>query len=74
MNAMAFQFVLGIVRHVLTFGGGMLTAQGWGEASDWDQIIGAILTLVGVAWSVWNKRRLLAGKPAEAPAPLATRK
>jgi len=51
------QFILGIVRHSLTYGGGILTAKGWGDSGDWDQAIGAIITLVGIAWSIWDKRR-----------------
>ena len=54
---MMVQFVLGLVRHCLTFGGGMLAAQGWGNASDWDGIIGSIITILGIGWSVLDKHK-----------------
>ena len=49
--------ILGIVRHILTFGGGVMTQAG--IASD-DQIttgVSAIVTLVGLVWSVLNKKK-----------------
>ena len=49
--------LLGIVRHILTFGGGFMTQAG--IASD-DQVttgVSAIVTLVGLVWSVLNKKK-----------------
>lgn len=69
---MFFQFILGLIRHSLTYGGGLLTAQGWGNASDWDQVIGAILTIVGIGWSIWDKRKRGITKPTDTAAPIAT--
>jgi hypothetical protein len=62
--------VLGILRHLLTVSGGALAANGTVSSSELEQGIGAILTLVGIAWSIWNKRQPGA-KPGEtAPTPL----
>ena len=68
---MILQFVLGLVRHCLTFGGGVLAAQGWGSASDWDGIIGSIITILGIGWSIYDKHKTqkavgVAGALAEA--------
>jgi len=49
--------ILGFVRHVLTFGGGFLVANGAVTDADAQAIIGALVTLIGVAWSIWQKRQ-----------------
>ena len=54
---MSKEAILGIVRHILTFGGGFMTQAGL--ASD-DQIttgVSAIVTLVGLGWAVLNKKK-----------------
>lgn len=48
--------ILGIVRHVLTFGGGAVAAKGYGDSADMEQIVGAVLTIIGVVWSIVDKR------------------
>lgn len=48
--------LLGIIRHVLTFAGGILMAKGVlteGMASD---IVGALMTLIGTVWSITSKQ------------------
>lgn len=49
--------LLGILRHFLTVAGGGLVANGTTTSSELEQGIGAILTLVGIAWSIWSKRQ-----------------
>jgi len=48
--------VLGLVRHVLTFVGGILITKGIIDDAQSSEIIGAAITLVGSAWSVLSKR------------------
>lgn len=48
--------ILGFVRHVLTFGGGFIVANGALSVTDLETAVGAIITLAGVAWSAYNKR------------------
>lgn len=55
------QFITGLVRHILTFGGGFVVADGWTTPEQWDTAVGAVITLVGVLWSVYEKFRV---KPA----------
>ena len=51
------QEVLGFVRHAITtFGGAWLMKAGL-EGSEVELVAGAIVTLLGVAWSVYDKRR-----------------
>ena len=61
MNATIIQ---AIVRHLLTAGGGSLLVS-WGiTGTALDAVIGAISTLAGVAWSIYDKR---GQTPAEQP-------
>ena len=47
--------ILGILRHLLTGLGGAAVTKGYLSTDDSTAAIGAILTLIGVAWSIWNK-------------------
>jgi len=55
---MANDIVLAILRHVMTFGGGA----GLVSENELAQAAGAITTLLGVAWSIWQKRKSAKGK------------
>lgn len=48
--------VLGIVRHVLTFAGGYIAAKGFADQALVNEAIGAAVTLIGVVWSITQKR------------------
>lgn len=50
--------VLGIVRHVLTFAGGILITKGLIESSMSEEIIGGVVSLVGLVWSVVTKKKV----------------
>jgi hypothetical protein len=47
--------ILGIVRHTLTFVGGILITKGLVDDVMAAEIIGGIMTLIGSIWSVVNK-------------------
>ena len=47
--------VLGIVRHVLTFAGGILVAKGIATEAMSQELIGATITLIGGIWSIVSK-------------------
>lgn len=49
--------VLGILRHALTTVGGGLVASGTLSAAQFETSIGAVMALVGIIWSVANKRK-----------------
>jgi len=51
------EIVLGIVRHTLTFVGGILIAKGLIDESTMQEIGGAIATLVGGIWSIISKQK-----------------
>lgn len=49
--------VMGILRHFLTVFGGYLFSKGLIDSSEQEQMIAALLTLAGIAWSVYSKIR-----------------
>lgn len=48
--------ILGIARHLLTIGGGYLIAQGAVDAAQVETLVGAGVAIVGVVWSIIEKR------------------
>ena len=47
---------LGIVRHTLTFIGGIVVMKGLVDETMVTEIIGGVMTLVGAVWSVIDKK------------------
>ena len=56
---MSKEIILGIVRHTLTFAGGILVAKGLLEQGLLAEIIGGVMTVVGGVWSVIDKTKKL---------------
>ncbi len=54
---MILQIIGGIIRAVLAAYGGKLVESGYMSGDDLNQIIGAVLVLVTIGWSVWQKHR-----------------
>lgn len=48
--------VLGIVRHTLTFVGGIVVMKGLVDETVVTEIIGGVMTLAGTIWSVIDKK------------------
>lgn len=48
--------ILGIVRHALTFVGGIVVMKGFVDETMVTEIIGGVMTLVGAVWSVIDKK------------------
>lgn len=49
--------LLGIVRHGLTFLGGIIITGGLIDSGLWAELSGGVLTLSGVVWSIIDKRK-----------------
>jgi len=47
----------GILRHVLTAAGGALVARGVVIETELELVVGAIITIVGVVWSAYAKKK-----------------
>lgn len=48
--------VLGIVRHALTFVGGIVVMRGLADETAVTEIVGSVVTLVGTIWSIVAKK------------------
>jgi hypothetical protein len=48
--------ILGIVRHTLTFVGGLLIMKGIVDEAMASELIGGIMTLTGTIWSIVDKK------------------
>lgn len=49
--------VLGILRHTLTFLGGIVVMKGIIDETTATEIIGGVITLVGTIWSIVDKQK-----------------
>lgn len=47
--------ILGIIRHILTFGGGLLVMKGYIDEAMLSEVIGATVTFIGTIWSFISK-------------------
>lgn len=54
---MNFTLVNAFLRHLLTAVGGIAVAKGYADSGTVETVIGAVLTLIGVGWSFWDKKR-----------------
>ena len=52
VTLVANKVVLGLIRHLLTLGGGFFINQGVMDKSELETAIAAVITLIGVIWSV----------------------
>lgn len=46
-----------LCRHLLTAVGGVGVAKGVVDASSADAVVGGVMTIMGVVWSVWDKKK-----------------
>lgn len=51
------EIVLGIVRHALTFVGGIFIAKGVIDEASTEALSGSFLTIIGTIWSVIQKQK-----------------
>lgn len=50
--------IMSVARHLLTFFGGLLVASGIFDAGTVEQLSGALLTILGVFWSLFDKAQV----------------
>lgn len=55
---MSREVVLGVIRHSLTFAGGILVAKGILEHGLLTEIVGGVMTAIGGIWSVISKTKV----------------
>ena len=49
--------ILGILRHVLTFAGGLIVAKGLADDTTITELIGGLITVIGATWSIIAKAK-----------------
>jgi hypothetical protein len=49
--------VIGIIRHVITFAGGILVVKGVIDDAMVQEVLGGVLGLVGTVWSIVDKKK-----------------
>ena len=54
---MNLEQVLGIVRHSLTFIGGMLIMKGTIDSTEWAELSGSLIAVIGGIWSIVVKNK-----------------
>jgi hypothetical protein len=55
-----------LIRHGLTAAGGFLVAKGLASADQIGELVGAVVTLIGVVWSMKNNKKAVAPTPPPA--------
>jgi uncharacterized protein YaaW (UPF0174 family) len=58
-------YVKSLIRHGLSAGGGYLVAKGLVSADQLPEVVGAVITLASLVWSIWSKKKAVEVKPAE---------
>ncbi len=51
------EVILGIIRHILTFAGGVLITKGIIDESTMQELVGSLGTTIGLIWSVIQKNK-----------------
>lgn len=51
--------IMGVIRHILTFGGGLLVAHGVIDEAVMLELVGAFTTISGAAWSYFSSEKKL---------------
>ena len=54
---MNWETIAGVIRHVLTFGGGYVVAKGWADDATVQQGIAGIVAIGTVIWSAAAKKK-----------------
>lgn len=53
---MNWEMIGGLIRHLLTFGGGFLVTSGTISDGDLQAVVGGVIAIGGVLWSIFTKR------------------
>ncbi len=59
---MSSEIIFSFLRQALMFGGGYLVTTGWFDSGTLTTVVGAVMTLVSSAWSVYNAHQVALSK------------
>lgn len=54
---MSQEQVLGMIRHILTTVGGIIVAKGVTDEGTMTAIVGGLVAVAGVVWSIWSNKQ-----------------
>jgi hypothetical protein len=54
---MNIAIVNAVIRHLLTAFGGIAVAKGYVDSGTLETVVGAVLALIGVGWSLYDKKQ-----------------
>jgi hypothetical protein len=60
--------IASLVRHILTAAGGFLVAKGLASADQLAELVGAVVSIAGVGWSIFNNKKAAKAAPEVAKA------
>jgi len=58
--------IASLIRHLLTAAGGFLVAKGLASADQVGELVGAVVSIAGIGWSIFNNRKNSAADSAKA--------
>lgn len=58
--------IASLIRHLLTAAGGFLVAKGLASADQVGELVGAVVSIAGIGWSMFNNRKNAAADSAKA--------
>jgi hypothetical protein len=56
-EAMNKEIILGLLRHSLTFLGGVIVAKGIADQEQVADLMGGVMTVIGAVWSILAKKK-----------------
>lgn len=56
---MTIEVIQSFLRHLLTAAGGILVSKGYVDGGMVDAGVGALITLIGLGWAVWHKKKVV---------------
>lgn len=54
-----------LIRHLLTAAGGFIVAKGLASADQISELVGSIVSIAGIGWSMFNNRKNAASDSAK---------
>lgn len=54
---MNWETIAGVIRHILTFGGGYVVAKGWADDATVQTAVAGVVAIGGVIWSALAKKQ-----------------
>jgi len=57
MDKTTIDALFGVIRHAMTTAGGGLVAAGVVTNEQWTALVGGVVAILGIGWSIWQKKK-----------------